>query len=119
MILQRRNLVVSAEQCRRGRDFDLRTLTEKEQGELNFWIDHLHGGCERELGKSFFDHWRNGARHRLARYRQYIPELAEHPGAVWVDVGTGPYSVLMQAPDQVIKIMIDPLMKHYFRYRLV
>jgi ubiquinone/menaquinone biosynthesis C-methylase UbiE len=97
----------------------MRSLSEKEQGELNFWFDHLHGGCERELGKSFLDQWSTGARGRLARYQQEIPDLTAQPGATWVDVGTGPYSVLMQAPAEVVKIMIDPLMKHYIKYRLV
>jgi ubiquinone/menaquinone biosynthesis C-methylase UbiE len=97
----------------------VRTLTEKEQGELNFWIDHLHGGCEHELGKPFLEQWSHGARGRLARFQQHIPDLSAHAGALWVDVGTGPYSVLMQAPDDVVKVMIDPLMKHYFEYRLI
>jgi ubiquinone/menaquinone biosynthesis C-methylase UbiE len=97
----------------------VRTLTQKQQGELNFWIDHLHGGCERELGKPFLVQWSAGARGRLARFERYIPEMSAHAGAVWVDVGTGPYSVLMQAPRDVTKVMIDPLMKHYFRYELI
>ena len=97
----------------------MRTLSEKEQGELNFWIDHLHGGCERELGRAFLDQWSDGARGRLARFAGHIPDLAAEAGAVWVDVGTGPYSVLMQAPAAVTKVMIDPLIKHYFSFGLI
>jgi ubiquinone/menaquinone biosynthesis C-methylase UbiE len=97
----------------------VRTLSEKEQGELSFWIDHLYGGCERELGRAFLEQWSDGARGRLARFARHIPGLPADAGAVWVDVGTGPYSVLMQAPAAVTKVMIDPLIKHYFSYGLI
>jgi ubiquinone/menaquinone biosynthesis C-methylase UbiE len=102
-----------------GGGFDVRTLSAKEQGELNFWIDHLHGGCERELGRAFHEQWSEGARGRLARFARHIPDLPAGAGAVWVDVGTGPYSVLMQAPAAVTKVMIDPLIEHYFRCGLI
>jgi len=96
----------------------VRRLNDKEQGELNFWIDHLHGGCERELGRPFLEQWSDGARSRLARIGEHIPDLPTHAGALWVDVGTGPYSILIQAPADVVKVMIDPLMKHYIKYGL-
>ena len=99
--------------------FVVRTLSEKEKGELNFWIDHLHGGCERELGRAFLEQWSEGARGRLARFARHLPDLRATAGAVWVDVGTGPYSVLMQAPANVTKVMIDPLIEHYFAYGLI
>lgn len=97
----------------------MRTLSQKEQGELNFWVDHLHGGCERELGRTFLDQWSEGARGRLTRFARHIPDVPTTAGAVWVDVGTGPYSVLMQAPAAVTKVMIDPLVNHYFSYGLI
>ncbi len=37
----------------------------------------------------------------------------------WVDVGCGPFSVLLEAPKNVTKIMVDPLMKFYMHHRLV
>jgi ubiquinone/menaquinone biosynthesis C-methylase UbiE len=98
----------------------MRDLTLKEQGELDFWIDHIHGfGCFRETGKSFAEQWSDGARRRLEFYRSNVPSLIPSTDAIWVDVGTGPYSVLLQAPPSILKIMIDPLMKHYFHHNLV
>jgi SAM-dependent methyltransferase len=97
----------------------LRTLSAKDQGELDFWIDHIHGvGCLRESGREFADFWTEGAQRRLAYYFSVLPQPAT-TDAMWVDVGTGPYSVLFQAPSGVTKVMVDPLMKHYFHHALV
>lgn len=98
----------------------LRELTEKEQGELNFWIDHIHGlGCIRESGKPYLKQWSDGARARLEYYFSAIPSQVPMENVTWVDVGTGPYSLLLDAPTTVTKVMIDPLMKFYFQYDLV
>lgn len=98
----------------------MRQLTSKEQGELDFWIDHIIGlGCFRESGKSYLEQWSEGARSRLQHYFSVIREAMRTEDVLWVDVGCGPYSVLLQAPDGVTKVMIDPLMKHYFHHNLV
>ena len=98
----------------------MRTLSRKEQGELNFWINHIYGlGCETELGRGYIEQWSDGAIARLANYRRNIPELASVDRGVWVDVGCGPYPVLLHAPETTTSICIDPLMKHYFHHNLV
>lgn len=98
----------------------MRHLTSKEQGELDFWIDHIIGrGCFRESGKGYLEQWSEGARSRLQYYFSVIQEPILTENVVWIDVGCGPYSVLLQAPEAVTKIMIDPLMKHYFHHKLV
>ena len=98
----------------------MRELMPKEQGELDFWIDHIIGlGCLRESGKSYLEQWSEGARNRLQYYSSVIREPMHTEDVLWVDVGCGPYSVLLQAPDGVTKVMIDPLMKHYFHHKLV
>jgi ubiquinone/menaquinone biosynthesis C-methylase UbiE len=98
----------------------MRQLTSKEQGELDFWIDHIIGlGCLRESGKGYLEQWSEGAHSRFQHYFSVIGEPIGTENALWVDVGCGPYSVLLQAPDSVTKVMIDPLMKHYFHHKLV
>lgn len=98
----------------------MRSLSDKERGELNFWIDHVHGGgCRRDLGKSYAEQWSQGARGRLNFFKEQIAEIAEVEGGVWADVGCGPYPVLLHAPERTTAIMIDPLMKHYFHNRLL
>jgi len=98
----------------------LRALTEKEKGELDFWIDHILGfGCVRESGRSFHEQWSAGASGRIAHYKSKIPELEKLGWSTWVDVGCGPYPTLLHAPTGVMSIMIDPLMKHYFHHALV
>jgi SAM-dependent methyltransferase len=98
----------------------MRTLSEKEHGELRFWVDHiLGGGCERELGRSYIAQWHDGAIGRLTYYQAEIPALATTDPRTWADIGCGPYPVLLHAPAHITSIMIDPLMKHYFAYGLV
>lgn len=98
----------------------MRTLTAKEQGELNFWANYvLGGGCEQESGRSYIDQWSSTATGRLNYYREQVPEIAAAEHGVWADVGCGPYPVLLHAPKQTTAVMIDPLMKHYFAHGLV
>ncbi len=98
----------------------MRQLSAKETSELEFWIDHVHGGgCERESGRPFLEQWRDGARGRLKFYFENIHDAIARDGATWVDVGCGPFSVLMEAPAGITKIMVDPLMKFYLHHKLV
>ena len=98
----------------------MRQLSQKERSELDFWIDHIHaGGCVRESGRPFLEQWSEGAKGRLKFYFENIEGGAPVENATWVDVGCGPYSVLLEAPASVTKIMVDPLMKHYMHHGLV
>ncbi len=95
-------------------------LSSKERSELDFWIDHVHwGGCERESGRPFLEQWREGARGRLKFYFENIEDKVSTENTIWVDVGCGPFSVLLEAPEGVTKVMVDPLMKHYVNNKLV
>jgi len=98
----------------------MRELSEKERGELEFWIDHIVGlGCVRESSRSYIEQWSDGAIGRLSHYRSDIAGLQSVENGTWVDVGCGPYPVLLHAPASVNSVMIDPLMKHYFHHNLV
>lgn len=97
----------------------MRALNHKEQGELDFWIDYVNGGCERETGHQFKTEASKGAKGRLEFYFKNIPEPVPTDGRVWVDVGSGPYPILLEAPEGVTRIMIDPLMKHYAYHQIL
>lgn len=98
----------------------MRALSEKEEGELYFWIDYIHGlGCFREEGHGYIEQWEGSSRGRIEFYQTLAKDCLSVEQGIWADVGTGPYSVLLALPTQVTKIGIDPLMRHYQHHNLI
>src|ERR1700731_3517175 len=98
----------------------MRALNAKEQGELKFWVERVHGSAYRSnLGGNYSQSWRQGAVGRLKFFKEQIQEIAAVEAGAWAEVGCGPYPVLAHAAECSIAIMIDPFIKHYFHNRLM
>ena len=98
----------------------LEKLTDKEKGELYFWINYIHGGgCETESGKGYLAQWKESSQERFRFYFENNLEIQVNECEVWADIGSGPYSILFEAPNSITKIIVDPLIIEYQQSRLL